>query len=100
MLWDSVFFYTHMGTSSTVLFFPFTFIKNNGERCNLEVKNKLQLVLQLQQYCNKWMSDDYLFVVVLVHKGDRSDYSLRLNLPFNSPYALLADHVLKNILKN
>ena len=29
-----------------------------------EVKDKLLLVFELQRYCNKWMSDDYLFMVL------------------------------------
>ena len=29
-----------------------------------EVKDQLHLVLQLQVYCNKWMSEDYLFDVM------------------------------------
>ena len=29
-----------------------------------EVKDELKLVFQLQVYCNKWMSDDYLFDVM------------------------------------
>ena len=29
-----------------------------------EVKDKLKVVLQLQGYCNKWMSEDYLFHVL------------------------------------